>query len=294
MSSYFSIFHAHELIITARLSTLTCACCQNLTNNWLNSICNTSNRCRCRGITYGSKANTLCLHLCISEWKWMWKVCIVPSSFVFDHLTIMSKIQRWKWYPFAQDVLPDVHLGPVTQWKNSKVFALHLPSIQKRPNLRPLVSGLPLSKIVPMRKDTLFGSSAILIPSCTRKKCIKSSFLNSPICCVCLHKHAGFGILYMSGIDIFLDMPYDELGSKVIHKLISKLKQLWKIVPSINMYQRKGNTSNKTITPFQGKGLTGQMGQYNRILSSRKKHRRPFKLSYRFPENVYRFTLKNI
>ena len=72
------------------------------------------------------------------------------ESLSFDNFPFMTEIDGWQGQPLELDVLPHVHLRPVAQWKDAKMFAdVHF-TVEEIPQLRPLVFGIPLAEFVPM------------------------------------------------------------------------------------------------------------------------------------------------
>src|SRR5690554_6067202 len=79
----------------------------------------------------------------------------------------MRKIQRWYADFFPQDIIPHVHLRPVTDWKCPKMFSLETFSVQNIPKFRTLVFGIPLPELIPMGEETLLSPSLFFVPPTT-------------------------------------------------------------------------------------------------------------------------------
>ena len=69
----------------------------------------------------------------------------------------MGKIKRGNFQFFRLDVLPDIHLRPIAEGKNAKMFAVMFASIKKVPQFRPLVFGIP--EMPSISKDNLLRTS---------------------------------------------------------------------------------------------------------------------------------------
>src|SRR3954470_5493861 len=79
------------------------------------------------------------------------------------HITTVCEIDRRHAQTLTLDVLPDIQLGPVADWKNADVFALVHTRVVKAPKFRSLVLGIPLAKLIAEGKNTFFGARFFLI-----------------------------------------------------------------------------------------------------------------------------------
>ena len=77
----------------------------------------------------------------------------------------MGIIEAREFDAFLLHIHPDVHLGEVGEGKDPEVLARLLSSVEEIPKLGTLVFGVPFAEVIPMRKETLFGTGFFLIPS---------------------------------------------------------------------------------------------------------------------------------
>src|SRR5258708_1267429 len=87
-------------------------------------------------------------------------------SIAFYHLTLVREVNWRDIELLLGDVLPDIHLRPVADWKDADVFTSADAPVVDVPWLRTLVLRVPLTEFVAERKPALLGASLLLVASC--------------------------------------------------------------------------------------------------------------------------------
>src|SRR5205085_4804346 len=79
--------------------------------------------------------------------------------------------------PLAQDVLPDVELGPVGQREDAHALALVLADIVKRPELGPLALRVPPVIAVAKAEHALLGAALFFVATSAAKRRIEAELV---------------------------------------------------------------------------------------------------------------------
>src|SRR5438309_12106456 len=90
----------------------------------------------------------------------------------------MAEVNGWHVEFLAPDVLPHVRFSPVTQRKNSHVFAGIQARIVEIPYFRPLISWIPLAKAVAKTEEPLFSARFFFITPSSADAAIEAKFFN--------------------------------------------------------------------------------------------------------------------
>src|SRR5690606_39982844 len=77
----------------------------------------------------------------------------------------MRKIQGWKGHVFGSQVLPDIEFGPVGNGKNAKMLTQTFFPVEKIPELRTLILGIPLPKFIPVGEKSFLGPGFFFVAS---------------------------------------------------------------------------------------------------------------------------------
>ena len=75
------------------------------------------------------------------------------NSIALDAYALVRKVKVGNVNLFVHNVLPNIHFRPVAQRKDTEVFALVLAAVKQVPQFGALVFGVPLSKLVAVRKN---------------------------------------------------------------------------------------------------------------------------------------------
>ena len=75
----------------------------------------------------------------------------------------MREVERGQFDLFHLEVLPHVQLGPITDGEDAEIFVGFFTAVIQIPQFRPLVFGVPLTKLVAVREEPLLGAGFFLI-----------------------------------------------------------------------------------------------------------------------------------
>ena len=165
--------------------------------------------------------------------------------------------------------------------------------VEKIPQLRPLILGIPLPEVIPVGEKTLLGACLLLITSATTQCRIEAILLDRiqqrrdlqavP------RRIRSFFFLNFTLVDRPLNRAHDKASPQLLHKSIPILESLREVMTGIDVHQREGQ-------PGGPESLTGKVGHDDRVLSSREQERGIFKLARRFPqhEDGFRFKLVEV
>src|SRR3954453_1960891 len=87
----------------------------------------------------------------------------VEHPLPLDYLALLRQVERRDLDLLAEDVLPDVQLGPVRQREDPDRLAEVDPAIEEVPELGALVLRVPLAELVAEGEDALLGAGLVLV-----------------------------------------------------------------------------------------------------------------------------------
>lgn len=90
-----------------------------------------------------------------------------PLAVALKDLPLVGEVEAGHVYLLLQDILPDIHLGPVGDGEDTEVLAHRLATIEDVPQFRSLVFGVPLSELVAMTEEALFGACLLFVTACS-------------------------------------------------------------------------------------------------------------------------------
>src|SRR5690554_7244367 len=155
------------------------------------------------------------------------------------------------------------------------MFAHIFTPIEQAPQLRTLILRIPLSKLVPVREKTFLSTGLFFVTTTATHSSIKLQLFKGIKEGHCL-QFVATGIdarllLRPSLIYGILHQTNDTLSSGFFHLLIAVIQCFLKIMPGVDVQQRKRN-------PCRIKCLKRQVKHHNGIFSSWKQHDGIFKL----------------
>src|SRR5690606_36168728 len=86
-----------------------------------------------------------------------------------DDVTLVCEVERWQRYVLGEDVLPDIHLGPVREREHAEVLTWRLPAVEQVPQLGALVLRIPLAEAVAVGEKSFLGACLLLIAASAAK-----------------------------------------------------------------------------------------------------------------------------
>src|SRR5262245_36502460 len=89
------------------------------------------------------------------------------SAVALYYESLLREIERYHLDFLLDDVLPDVALGPVGQWKHTHRFAFVNSAAVEGPELRPLPPWIPLTECVSQRKHAFFRARSFFLAACS-------------------------------------------------------------------------------------------------------------------------------
>ena len=90
-----------------------------------------------------------------------------PLAVALKDLPLVGEVEAGHVYLLLQDILPDIHLGPVGDGEDTEVLAHGLTTIEDIPQLGTLILGIPLSELIAMTEETLFSARFLFITACS-------------------------------------------------------------------------------------------------------------------------------
>ena len=79
----------------------------------------------------------------------------------------MGEIKGGEGDVFEENVLPNIHLGPVGNGEDSEMFPNVFETVEEIPEFRALVARVPLAKFISKTKEAFFCPSFFLVSSCS-------------------------------------------------------------------------------------------------------------------------------
>ena len=104
------------------------------------------------------------------------------SAVALHRRPLRREIERHDLDPLAQDVLPDVELGPVGQREDAHALALVLARIVERPQLGPLALRVPAVVAVAEAEDPLLGAALLLVAPRAAERRVEAVLRRAPAC----------------------------------------------------------------------------------------------------------------
>ena len=175
----------------------------------------------------------------------------------------------------AGDVLPHVELGPIGDRKGADVLALADAPVVERPQLGPLVLGIPLAEVVPEREHPLLGPRLLLVPSRASEGGVEATFGQHPQQRRRLQPVAArlvpVLLRHPPGVDVVLhrgdDQPLTQLG----HAAVAELERLGKVVAGVDVEDGERE-------PPGTERLLGDAQQHDRVLAAAEQQHRTLQL----------------
>ncbi len=197
------------------------------------------------------------------------------GAIAFKDFPLVREIEVGQLDVFEADVLPDVHLCPVTQGEDTEVFAVMLASVEDVPEFRALVFGVPFAKLGTGGKETFLGPGFFFVATSSTKSRVVLVFFNGiekdrDLQCISSSTGSSF-ITDFALINLLLHTADHQASSNAIHQFIPILNRLFKVMAGINVYQREWD--------FGGpEGFDGKMGHDNGVFAAREEQGRVFEL----------------
>ena len=203
-------------------------------------------------------------------------------AIAFEDFALVSEVDRGKRDVLAFDVHPDVHLGEVRERKNAEVFARVFASVEEVPKFGALVFWIPLSEVVAMREEALFGASLFLIASSATEAGVVLVFFDRVEERDGLKFVArGVGSLFFndaSGIDRFLHKANDEIGADEFDEFVAIGHRFTEVVSGVDVDEREGHACGP-------ESLACEPCHDNRVLAAGEEQGGVLKLRGGFAEN---------
>ena len=158
------------------------------------------------------------------------------------------------------------------------------------PELRPLVFGIPLAELIPMRENAFLGAGFLFVPARSADGGIELSGCQGVEQCDGLQLVAA-GVVaglfpHASFVDGFLDGSDGQVGSQAGNQFVPIGQGFGEIMPRVDMHQAEGYFGRPERLP-------GQVGEDDGVFPAGKKDARPLELRRHLAEdeNRLRFQL---
>ena len=161
-----------------------------------------------------------------------------------DHRTLRGEIERHDIEPLAQDVAPDIALGPIGEREDARGLARAEPAIQKPPHFGALLARVPAVARRAEGEHALLRPARLLVAPCAADGAVEAMRIERLLQALRFHHIGVERGRVIDGVDVIREPlrvhMHDQLQPELVHRPVAERDHVARLPAGIDVQQRKG------------------------------------------------------